>query len=162
MNKKGESAAEPTRKPVYWMPAGVIILMLVFGLFLMIGKYQNKLTEVPVKLKTELIALRFVNNPECFAYQEPETKRVYPGVIDFKKFKEAKEDQKKMDNCYKSQDNLDIKNFNFGLELKGRDVFLRTDNYHYVDTFVLEEVVLVKEGENLAAEKLLIHVQEKI
>lgn len=148
-NKQGQFEL---RKMIYWMIAGVVITMVIFAFAMIISSYKNKLTIVPPKLRVELISLRFVNAPDCFAYQDEITGRVYPGVIDLSKFNEGR-----MDRCYQSKS---TKNFNFQLVLDNRT--LNTDEWKHKTDFTLFKNILVKEGEELKSTRLKIYVQEKI
>ena len=154
MNRKAQF--EVARKNIYWMIAGFIIAMIVLAFALTIANYKNQLTSLPPELKASLIAMRFANIPECFAYQDPETGRVYPRIIDLSKFNEEHLTQ----SCYSTAGTDEI---NFGLELLERDLSIKTNNYYNhddIDNFVPE--VLVKDGDQLTPDVLVIHVQVKI
>lgn len=147
-----EEAFEPARKMIYWTIAVAVITIVVFASFMIMTGYKGKLTKAPSQLRAELISLRFVNAPECFAYQDKITGRVFPGVIDLNKF-----DETRMGNCYQSGD---VKNFNFQLVLGEKTV--ETDKWFNKVDFTLFKKVLVKEGEEIRAAILKIYVQEKI
>ncbi len=147
------------RKMIYWTVAMIVITMVVLASAMIMSSYGAKLRKVPPNLRAELISLRFVNAPECFAYSEEITadnskitKRVYPGVIDLSKFNEET-----LKECYKSGDR---KNFNFQLVLGEK--ILETDNWVNVEDFTLLKNVLVKDGEEIKLMMLKIHVLEKI
>lgn len=152
MTEETEGGFEPARKMIYWAIAAVVITIVVIAFTLIIANYKSTLTKVPPKLRAELIALRFVNAPGCFAYQDEITGRIYPGVIDLSKFNEET-----MNKCYQSES---IKNFNFQLVLD--DKTLETDEWKHVTDFTLFKEVLVKEREELKPVILKIYVQERI
>ncbi len=155
MNRKAQF--EPARKTIYWMMVGVVITIVVIAFAMIMASYKNKLTYVPEKLRAELISLRFVDAPECFAYQDSITGRVYPGTIDLSKF-----DNKTLFDCYHTEKEKGYKDYNFRLFLVGENKTLRTNNYFYKDDFTLFKSVLVKKGEQLVNDELRIYVQEKI
>ena len=106
MNRKAQF--EVARKTIYWMIAGFLIVVIIFAFALMIATYKNRLTYVPPQLKADFIALRFTNIPECFAYQDLITKRVYPGVIDINKF-----DETRLFKCYHTDPVTGNQDYNF-------------------------------------------------
>lgn len=150
MNKKAQF--EAARKTIYWMMAGVVITIVVIAFVMILVNYQGKLMSVPPTLKGELISSRFVNAPECFAYEDAVSGRIFPGVIDLNKFNEEV-----LESCYKSGD---TKNFNFQLVLD--DKKLETDEWFNKVDFTLFKSVLVKEMDGMKPAVLKIYVQEKI
>ncbi|PIZ51469.1 hypothetical protein COY27_03700 [Candidatus Woesearchaeota archaeon CG_4_10_14_0_2_um_filter_33_13] len=148
----------PTRKVIYWMLAGVVITMVVLGFAIMLGNYRNNLTQTPKEVKAELVSLRFANIPECFAYEDPVNLRPYPGVIDVNKFT-----KEQMDKCYLTNPEMGYKDFNFGLELKGHNLKVITNNYYNQDSFTIVKNVLVKEKDGATTDDILyVYVQEII
>lgn len=158
-----EGVFDFTRKTIFWTLAGVVITIVVFAFVLGISGYLNKLTYVPEKLRAEFISLRFANIPECFAYQDPDTGRVYPGVLDLSKFT-----NEQMDNCYKTEPEKGYKDYNFRLKLKKNGAEVHSNNYfgHAGDDFTLFKTVALTNSSNsnstLISDELLIYVLVKI
>jgi len=50
---------------------------------------------IPDNVETTVLISRFLNSPDCFAYQDEDTGRVYTGIIDLEKFNEAT-----LEKCY--------------------------------------------------------------
>ncbi len=158
MNHKAQF--DLARKSIYWLIAGVIITAVVFSFAVVIAQYKNNLTKIPPELDAELIALRFVNLPECFAYFDSETNSLHSGVIDLAKFS-----PEQMLKCYRTDAQTGIKTLNFRLKLKGLNQEVVTNNYFNKDDFTLFKEVLVKsssESSDLVPDQLIIYVQEKI
>jgi hypothetical protein len=148
----------PMRKTIYWMLAGVVITMVILGFAIMIGNYRNQLTHTPKEVVAEMIALRFANIPECFAYSDPVNGRVYPGVIDINKFT-----KEQMDKCYFTEENEGYKDYNFGLSLKNQGKEVITNNYFNKDDFtIIKTVLVVTENGTWMDDTLYVYVQEKI
>ena len=100
-NKKGE--ANDVNIPavmLYYMLASFLIVMLIFGFASVLTGWQTQVAHFPEELKGESIAMRFIQNPDCFAYQDPISERVYEGVIDLKKFKLTR-----LNDCYRTGEN---------------------------------------------------------
>ncbi len=145
------------RKSLYWMVIGIVVTIVVLVFAFILANHQNRLTKMPSELKAELLSLRFVNNPDCFTYQDSETKRVFPGIIDLAKFTDND-----LLNCYKTETKQTIKDYNFRLKLKVQNKEIKTNNYRKVDTYVLVKEVLVKDGDKMKKDTLEIFVQEKV
>ena len=148
----------PMRKTIYWMLAGVVITMVILGFAIMIGNYRNQLTHTPKEVVAEMIALRFANIPECFAYSDPVNGRVYPGVIDINKFT-----KEQMNKCYFTEEKEGYKDYNFGLSLKNQGKEVITNNYFNKDDFtIIKAVLVVTENGTWVDDTLYVYVQEKI
>ena len=154
MLKKGQF--DVARKTIYWMLAGAVIAVVLLAFVLILAGYKNNLTYISPNLKASMISLRFTNIPECFAYQDEETGRVYPGIIDLSKFTEEQ-----MENCYKTDSASQI---NFKLRLQNKGLEVLTNNYVNNPTprVLLPVAVLVKDGAILNEDFLQFEVQVKI
>jgi hypothetical protein len=153
MNKKAQFAA--ARKTIYWMIAGLVITMVVIGFAMVIASYRNNLAKVPPEIRAELIALRFTNNPDCFAYNVGD--KVILGTIDLNKFNEET-----LLKCYSTANSGSIKTFNFRLKLESSGKELTTDKYANLDKFTIFKEVLIKRPGGLFKDRLIIYVQEKV
>jgi len=153
MNKKAQF--DLAMKTIYWMIAAFVITLIIIGFSFIIADYRNKLTQVPSELKADLIDFRFASSSECFAYND--SNKVYPGIINLNKFNEET-----LFKCYHTEEKKGYKIYNFGLKLKDKDLFLRTNNYYHQTDFTVYENVLVRENGELIPDTLIIYVQEKI
>lgn len=155
MNKRGSEGFEIGGK----FPFIIMFALLITFLFLMFGIViavnNNQLTAVPPKLNAELIALRFGNVEECFAFKDPESGRIFSGTIDLSKFNEDE-----LNKCYSAG----IKYFQFRLNLPKSEKEITTNKYYFhdKDKLTMRKEVLVKDGEELVKDQLVIFVQEKI
>ncbi|MBU1974630.1 MAG: hypothetical protein KKH52_04520 [Nanoarchaeota archaeon] len=95
MNKKAQFSL---RKSISWTILGVIVTIVVLFFAFTIAGYKNQLTYIPAEVKAEFIAERFVNNPDCFTYQDPLTERTYPGIIVLDNFNEER-----LFSCYHTE-----------------------------------------------------------
>lgn len=157
LNKRGEmegGAYDLTRKSVFWAIAGVMLVMSVLIYAYFIGSMDSRLTYISPKVYAEAISQRFVNIPECFAYQDPDTGRVYPGVIDLSKF-----NPEQMQKCYQTDPEKGYEDYNFRLLLKNKKLQVTTNNYFNADEFTLARKVLVRENRNLIEEEMVVYVQ---
>ncbi len=161
---EGSGVFEVARKQIYWMIAGIVIIIVVFAFAMIISSYMGALTGIPAGFKAELISLRFLNTPECFTYQDPVTGRVFPGVIDFEKFTSAR-----LDQCYRTESKTGYNELNFALQLEGYETLkdgspqlLMTNNYFNQVDFTLYKNVFVRVNNELVPTRMVIYVQEKI
>jgi len=151
MLKKGQF--DVARKTIYWMLAGVVIAVVLLAFVLILADYKYDLTYISPNLKASMISLRFTNIPECFAYQDEETGRVYPGIIDLSKFTEEQ-----MENCYKTNS---VSQINFKLKLQNKGLEVLTNNYRNnpAPNILTPVNILVKDGEEISGDILEYGVQ---
>lgn len=146
------------RKMIYWMIASVIITGVVFAFAFTVANYKHNLTKVPPELQAELLALRFTNTPECFAYEDSETGIVSPGIIALDKFT-----NEQMNRCYITDASAKgLKVLNFKLKLVSAEKEIQSNNYFNRNDHTLLKEVLVREGTTVRKEQLIIYVQEGI
>ena len=94
-NRRG--AAEEGFLAVYIVGViGILALMFLFLRFLP-GSYLDAYLTYSPEVKQGVFAYRAINN--CLAYQDPVTKRFYPGIIDTSKYT-----KEKLDECYQGDD----------------------------------------------------------
>ncbi len=159
MNRKGEEEFSVASKSISWLFLGLIIAMVVLGFGYTLADYKNKITEVPSKLRAELIALRFTSLPECFAFQEEQTGMISPGIIDLEKFT-----TENLVHCYTTETQKGYKTFNFRLKLANASNEIFTNNYFHQESedLTIMQEVLVKTDTALVKDQLIIYVQERI
>ncbi|MBT6762247.1 hypothetical protein HOA92_04355 [archaeon] len=158
LNKKGEANdANIPAVMLYYMMASFIIVILIFGFASILTGWQNQVSEFPDELKGEIIALRFSQSVDCFAYSDPVSGKVYPGVIDLEKFKDSR-----MDTCYfTGVDGQDF--FQFELSLPEYKKTVETDNnYRNLIDHTIEKQILVYDEGKFVPTKLFIYVQTRI
>lgn len=153
INKKAQF--DFTRKSIYWMIAGFILTIVVIAYVFVLAGYNSKLTYVDPKLRAEFLSLRFINNPDCFAYQDKETKITSSGIIDITKFTEQQ-----LYNCYHTEKEQGYNDFNFKLVLENQQQEVITNNYFNKNDFTLYKEVVVR-GKNtvLTKDRMIIYVQ---
>ena len=77
-NKKAE--VHEGFSPLYFLLAGVIFIIMGFVLVMITGKYLSAFTAHDKDIPQHIYAYRAIN--VCLSYQDPITKRYYPGIID--------------------------------------------------------------------------------
>ncbi len=147
-NKKGTEV-------IGWV-FNILIFGAILGIIVIItnSAFSKKLDTH--NLEYSIISARIVNNPFCLAYEDKDTKRIYPGIIDISKFEENK-----LQECIITTDEL--RPLGVRLELKTvnsnyEPIFLNEENYldysvlSFSELFVLENrsmYVLIKQGDEL-------------
>lgn len=83
---KSKKGIESTTLMMY---ASIIFILatVIIGMVSLLTQ-QFKSSIVPVNLESEVYESMLLYSPNCFAYEDPITKRVYSGTIDLKKFNE--------------------------------------------------------------------------
>jgi hypothetical protein len=151
MGLSKKAAFDFTRKTIYWMIAGVVIVAVIMAYALILGNYSNRLTEVPTKFQSELILLRFLQTEDCFGVDGAR------GVIDLTKFTNAQ-----VDFCYSPEKKRGHKDLNFQFFLPEYNLTVKTNNYFQKVDFTLFKTVIVKDGNSITPTQLIIYVQEEI
>ena len=140
------------RKTIYWAISMSIITLVIFAIAFQMISFQKNIVKAPDRMQAEFLSLRFINSPDCFAYQNGD--RTYPGVIDSQKFTEET-----LRKCYPVNSKKDI---NVGLKLKNSNKEITNIKY-YINhrDFTLQKSVLVKRGKKITPELLEIGIQMK-
>lgn len=155
LNKRGQ--LNTATKSLFWPLAIFIITIFILALVILLSTYRNQLTHTPEELRAELIIQRFINIPECFAYQDKNSGRVLLGVIDIDKF--IKE---QLGKCYLTNEKEGIKDYNFKFVLESEKAELLTSNFFNNVDFTVYKNVVIKKDDLMVKDKLLIYVQVKI
>ena len=157
-NKKGEgNDANIPAVMLYYMMASIILVMIIFGFASIVSNWQIQAAHYPDEIKAEAIAMRFTQNPDCFAFEQEKSGKVYSGIIDLSKF-----NQKRMDECYFTGEN-GKEHFQFELYLEEYDKKVLSDHKYVniIDNTIKKKVLVYDEGK-LIPSTLFIYVQEKV
>lgn len=153
MGNKGQ-VVDLARKTIFWTIALIAITAVLLSFAVTVVNYKNKIVQVPGELQTELIALRFTNLEECFAVQDPNTKKAVPGVIDLKKFTDEQ-----LGKCYPLKDKETSDDYDFRLRLLDEKVEVKTKGYANNDKFSFNKGVLLYKDGKLVKDILMVNVQ---
>lgn len=87
-SKKAQETEIPLigQKLVFFAFGIFVIGLLAVGFIMTTSSYVYKTTVMPKGLQRDLYITRFLSSPLCFAYQDQETRRVYPSYVDVSKF----------------------------------------------------------------------------
>jgi hypothetical protein len=152
------------KKPLYFIIL-LICLTISFILFsYAISREVSSTTYILENLEVTILINRFLNSPDCLAYQDKETGRTYSGVIDLEKFND-----KTLEKCYSTEDN-DLKAFKLTLESSNPNIpikensddktFILTPNWEPRRYTQTSQYVLIHYKENFYRGRLLIAVQK--
>ncbi len=155
------------KKPLYFI---VILICLTISFLLFsyaISREVYSTTYIPDNLETTIFINRFLNSPDCLAYQDKETGRTYPGIIDLKKFND-----KTLEKCYFTEDNA-LKAFKLILESSDLGIPSKEDSDTIIEkNFILtpnwgprrytqtSQYVIIHYKENFYMGRLLTEVQK--
>jgi len=154
MNKKAQ-VFDLARKTIFWTIAGIALTAVLLAFAITVANYKSKLVHVPPQLHTELIALRFTNVEECFTFQDLNTGKVVPGVIDLQKFNDEQ-----FLKCYPLDPQTGHEDYNFRLHLLDQDMQIKTKDYANRDIFSFNKEVLVNKNGRLVKDIMIINVQD--
>jgi hypothetical protein len=140
------------KKPVYFIIV-VLFLSVSFLLFsFAISSNISTSNKIPENVRLTVMVNRFLNSPECLAYMDDETGRVYPGIVDLSNF-----DNKHMVNCYKGNDD----SVAFSFEIEELDKECSTPNWGAYRFKRISQVVLtINEKGEISKQNMLISMQK--
>ncbi len=101
-NKKG-SFIEPT-KIFYYIGVLFSVLLFMFFFTSLITTFALNQNPIPTYLGVDIAASRITN--VCFAYKNPKTNELIPGVLDITKIT-----QENLDNCFREGDSYEKVSF---------------------------------------------------
>ena len=155
MNKKAQGGEIVAERSIALPMFGFLMIVITVIFFGILGFYKGGLAAVPSEQKAEHIVLLFTNTNDCFAFQDPVTKRIHPGEIDLSKFNKVQ-----MEKCYPADKKEGYKNFNFAFELEKHGLKLMTNNYYEHADFLIKKEVLVRNKNLLSKDILKIKVKK--
>ena len=96
-----------------WVSRIVITITVIFVVFVFASLGIEEKVEIN-ELRSDLLMKRLYYSPDCFAFED---ERVYPGVIDLKKF-----NKERVDRCL-------VRDFPIKVELVNKNIVIKDDNY---------------------------------
>lgn len=88
-----------------------------------VGSQRSEIAKPPFGVPDYLVSYRFLNSPDCFAYEDQESDRAYPWTIDLGKF-----NPKNLNNCYNTKDTK-VKAYRFTLSFRDYKSTIATSNW---------------------------------
>lgn len=142
--------AQAPEKVLYaFMGTGVYIVM-----FIALAWFFGSFVLSPVTTHEDAYLLiykqRFLDSPDCFAYQDKETGNVYPGIIDKAKFT-----KETLNNCYGENKQS---NYEFQLRIDN-EAPIETENYGFPQKIIDPIFVLIYNNDTIEKGMLNIRVQ---
>ena len=149
-NKKADMSA---RKMVFYMVFSFVAVVVFFLIFWMFSSNKSQIAEIPSGFENFFLMQRFTNSPICFTLKE-ESGRVYPWVIDAKKF-----DLSNLNRCYDTY-NTNTKAFRLTLTYKNVKTTVSTRNWEGILNKGVTRKVIVYQDGALEKGELFIEVQD--
>ena len=139
------------KKPVYFILV-LLFLTVSFLLFsFVISSNISTSNKIPENVRLTVMINRFLNSPECLAYMDEETGRVYPGIVDLSKLS-----KEQMTVCYNA---IDTKlAFSFKIEELNKEC--KTPNWKARNFKRIPQVVLVMDKGEISKQSMLISIQK--
>ncbi len=128
-----------TSKTIAYMVFGFIFVGFGILLFFIMTKETIDIVDIPENLERDILIQRFLSSPDCFTYQDKETLRFYPGIIDLEKF--TQENFDKEDNqCYKIEEDTKAPQFRL---IIGNKIVKTSD---FEGKVINKKILIFKEG----------------
>src|SRR3989344_1588865 len=126
-----------TSKVIAYIIFGFIFVAFCLLLLYIITVEITNVAEIPGGLESYIFIQRFLNSPDCFAYQEKDTLRIYPGIIDLERFA-----QENLDKCYKIESYM----YAPGFKLTINDKTIQSSNFEFSKQKTARNILIFKEG----------------
>jgi hypothetical protein len=152
--KSKKAQFDVTRKTIFFIIAGAIFSILVLFVWYTIVIFGGSLVEVSPDTIEAMYVYRFLNTPECLAYQDELTGRIDSGLIDLTKFTDGQ-----LYSCYYTNSSED---YNFMLKLKNKNMSIKTPEWWNVIQNTIIKQVRVLDNNTISEDQLFIYVQRKI
>lgn len=120
MNKKSQISG---RKILFYAIVSFMSAIIIFFMIFFINYKRSEIADIPIGVEDYLISYRFLNSPMCFAFEDKESKRSYPQVIDIEKFTEQN-----LNNCYSAK-GTNVKAFRLTLSYGTDKKTIATSNW---------------------------------
>lgn len=96
---KSKKATEAGRKTIFYIIFGITAAVFFLVLSMILTSWTSDVSKMSPEIEKYLIIQRFLTSNICFTYQDEDTGRIYPYIIDWEKFSDET-----LNNCYSSPD----------------------------------------------------------
>lgn len=155
-SKKATENWTPDTLP-FWMFFVIALSFTVLFFVWIITPFVAEAAVVPEGVKGTILAQRFVNSPNCFAYLDEDSERVYQKTVDWEKFTEEN-----MKKCYQTEDK-GISAFKLTLSVPLTDITKSIGTPNWREGYLVKESsfkeVLVRYNGKLYKTRLMIEAQ---
>ncbi|MDP6547350.1 MAG: hypothetical protein QF917_00105 [Candidatus Woesearchaeota archaeon] len=114
---------------------------------------RSEISKIPLGLEDYILVQRFLNSPSCFAFQDEDTGRIYPNILDLEKLNKVN-----LDNCY-NIDNTNMKAYRLTIDHGKNKITLNTKNWEGFLKKAETEYIFIKDNGEIKPAKLFIEVQ---
>ncbi len=108
---KSKKATEAGRKTIFYIIFGITAAVFFLVLSMILTSWTSDVSKMSPEIEKYLLIQRFLSSNTCFTYQDEDTGRIYPYIIDWEKFS-----NETLNTCYSSPDKyafrITLENFN--------------------------------------------------
>ena len=153
MDKKAQSVV--AGKLPFFVIMGIAFVIMAIFLVYFIGSFNSNLLKVSPELNDAIHTYRFLNNPNCLAYQDGFTGRTDVGLVDLRKFTDEQ-----MAKCYDTELSTDS-HFLIKLENSSKNG-VKTEGWLNVVHNTVIKKVRVLDNNKISDDMMFIYVQRRI
>ncbi len=135
-NKKSTTTFEV----IMWIPRILFLVVLMFAIMLLIRSFVNTTIDSS-ELQANIFANRILYSPNAVSYFDPDTQRVYPGIVDADKINAAINDKSLEKSIYYGKKNLEI-----GAKFSVNDMKENKIDFFYNEDFFKEQEKIAGSG----------------
>jgi len=151
LNKKSQIHG---RKMFYYIIFGFVAIVVFFFIIWLTSSEKSEISIIPPGLENYLLTQRFLNSALCFAFQDEDTDRIYPWLIDLNKF-----NQDTLNKCYGAEE-TNVKAYKLTLTYGENKVTLNTKNWEgFLKSGETKDIFVIYEG-GIQREELFIEMQD--
>ncbi len=149
----GRKSDISARKIIFYGVAALVLVVAFFLIVWLVSSGKSNISKIPEGLENYLITQRFLNSPSCFIFQDKDTGRAYPGIIDLKKF-----NQEYLNKCYDTKD-TNVKAYRLSLSYEDNKITISTKNWEGFLKKGETKQVFVREDDKITKAELFIETQ---
>ncbi|HLC61469.1 MAG TPA: hypothetical protein VJI52_00445 [Candidatus Nanoarchaeia archaeon] len=135
-NKKSTTTFEV----IMWIPRILFLVVLMFAIMLLIRSFVNTTIDSS-ELQANVFANRVLYSTNAISYVDPDTQRVYPGIVDLDKLKSAISDKSLEKSISYGKKNLEI-----GAKFSVNDMKENKIDFFYNEDFFREQEKIAGSG----------------
>ena len=150
----GKKADISGRKMIFYIVVAILLSIAFLFIVIIVPSNNSQISEIPLGVENNILVERFLSSPYCFVFQDKDTKRYSPLLIDKQRFT-----QENLEKCY-SADSTNMKGFRLTLTFENQKLTINTKNWQgFIKKAETKQVSIYDRGKIQTGE-LYIEIQD--
>lgn len=150
----GKKADISGRKMIFYIVVAILLSVALLFVVIIVPSRNSQISEIPFGVENDILIERFVSSPYCFIFQDKDTKRSFPLLIDRQRFT-----QENIEQCYGS-DSTNTKGFRLTLTFENQKLTITTKNWQGFIKKAETKQVSVYDNGKMQSGELYIEIQD--